>query len=157
MTLWIDVCLPFTKEQEGCRLNAYFDQAGQAWTIGYGHTGDDVYYGLTWTQDQADQDLYMKLCNTWAAISPRICTPLNSYQIAAVVDFTYNVGEGAFLNSTLLKILNQGDLNAAADQFSKWIYAGGNYASPVAGLVNRRNAEQDLFLTTVDQNGERLG
>ena len=41
------------KSFEGCILKSYLDQGG-VWTIGWGHTGDDVSEGLVWTQDQAD-------------------------------------------------------------------------------------------------------
>ena len=44
-----------TEQFEGCKLTAYPDPAtgGDPWTIGYGHTGNDVYPGLTITQEQA--------------------------------------------------------------------------------------------------------
>lgn len=55
------------QRDEGCRLRAYPDPLsprartgkgpGDPWTIGYGHTGRDVYEGLVWTQPQADQAL----------------------------------------------------------------------------------------------------
>jgi lysozyme len=47
-------------------------------------------------------------------------------------------------SSTLLRELNEGDRIAAADQFSRWVLAGG---VKMAGLARRRQAERDLFLT----------
>jgi len=42
--------------EEGCRLEAYRDTLG-VWTIGYGHTGPAIVEGVTWTQQQADDQL----------------------------------------------------------------------------------------------------
>jgi GH24 family phage-related lysozyme (muramidase) len=68
---------------------------------------------------------------------------MNENQLSAVISFVYNVGIGAYHDSTLLKLLNQGDVQDAADQFMKWNKAGGQ---PLKGLTNRRSAERDLFL-----------
>ena len=70
--------------------------------------------------------------------------PLNENQIDALTSFVYNVGQNAFANSTLLRKLNDGDFNGAADEFMKWIHAGGKV---VQGLVNRRATEKELFLS----------
>ncbi|KRJ11905.1 lysozyme [Acinetobacter nosocomialis] len=59
------------------------------------------------------------------------------------VSLTYNIGSGAFKNSTLLKKLNKGDYQGAADQFLVWNKAGGKV---MKGLVRRREAERALFL-----------
>ena len=48
--------------------------------------------------------------------------------------------------STLLRLLNAGNFQAAADQFPRWDRAGGK---EVVGLLARRNAERALFLTPV--------
>ncbi len=45
-----------TKRLEACRFHAFQDSGG-VWTIGYGHTGPDVYEGLVWTQEQCDAAL----------------------------------------------------------------------------------------------------
>ena len=60
--------------------------------------------------------------------------------------FAYNVGTGALQKSTLIKLLNAGDTQGAADQFLRWNKAGGQV---VAGLTRRREAERKLFLTPV--------
>ena len=38
---------------EGCSTKAYQDKYGKVWTIGYGHTGPDVYEGQIITKEQA--------------------------------------------------------------------------------------------------------
>ena len=68
--------------------------------------------------------------------------PLTQNQFDALVSLTYNIGSGAFNNSTLLK-LNKGDYQGAADQFLVWNKADGKV---MKGLVRRREAERALFL-----------
>ena len=71
--------------------------------------------------------------------------PLEEHQFAALVCFCFNVGPGAegFGGSTLLKLLNQGDYGAAANQFPRWNKVNGQ---PWLGLTRRRLAERSLFL-----------
>lgn len=67
---------------------------------------------------------------------------LNSNQFAALVFFVFNVGVGAFENSTLLRKLNTGDYDAVPDEMRKWTKTtidGVKVNSP--GLVNRRSQE----------------
>lgn len=134
-----------TKEFEGLRLNAYQDSGG-VWTIGYGHTGKDVKRGKTITQEQAD-DLLKKDVQ-WAVDCVNRAAPsgLNQNQFDALVDFTFNVGCGAFSGSTLLRKLNFGDATGAAEEFLRWKFVKG---VEVAGLLRRREADKKLFLTPV--------
>jgi lysozyme len=71
-----------------------------------------------------------------------VTCPLNPNQTAALADFVYNLGFGAFRSSTLLKLLNRSRLTAAAYQFARWDMAGGQV---LPGLLRRRLAEQALF------------
>lgn len=143
---WLVLCRPLTEASESCRLTAYPDPAsgGAPWTIGWGATGTGIVEGTVWTRDHADSRLTIDL-NARADIVDRlvkvILTPAKK---AALVDFVYNVGEGNFESSTLLKRLNAGDYQAAADEFPKWNLAHGKV---MPGLVTRRARERDLFLT----------
>lgn len=128
---------------EGLRLTAYRDMVG-VWTIGYGHTGPDVKPGLMITQQQADQLLINDLVRFERGVNVLVTVKLNQNQFDALVSFAYNLGLGALQNSTLLRLLNDGNYQAAADQFPRWNRAGGNV---VAGLARRRYAERELFLT----------
>ena len=134
-----------TKEFEGLRLNAYQDSGG-VWTIGYGHTGKDVKRGMTITQEQAD-DLLKKDVQ-WAVdcVNKAVTQAVNQNQFDAMVDFTFNVGCGAFRGSTLLRKLNAGDSAGAAEEFLRWKFVKG---VEVAGLLRRRQADRALFLTPV--------
>ena len=80
--------------------------------------------------------------------------PLNQNQFDALCSFAFNVRPNLFRISTLLKKLNAGDYLGAANQFQRWIYGGDqngdgkvNSKDALAGLVKRRKAEKDLFLS----------
>ena len=70
--------------------------------------------------------------------------PLTQHQKAALVSFVFNVGRGNFQNSTMLRLLNTNQIDAAAQQFARWNQAGGKV---LRGLVNRRAYEKQMFLT----------
>ena len=130
---------------EGLRLTAYPDVI-DVWTIGYGHTGPDVHPGLAITQAQADALLAQDLARFEQGVTALVKVPLNDNQFAALVSFSYNLGLGNLQQSTLLRLLNQGDYAGAAAQFPRWDRAGGH---EVAGLLTRRKAEQALFMQAV--------
>ena len=81
---------------------------------------------------------------------------LHQNQFDALVSFAYNVGIGAFKESTLLRLLNQPNYNEAANQFKEWNKATVNGQRVVLeGLVNRRKDEEELFRKT-DGFGEPI-
>jgi lysozyme len=129
------------KEFEGCKLQTYHDQNGIP-TIGYGHTGSDVKEGMTITQTQAEQLLIHDIERTEEIITPHIQLPIGDDRYSALVVFAYNVGPGNLINSTLLKLINEGHYEAAAAQFMHWVHVGDRISE---GLVRRRKAEQALF------------
>jgi lysozyme len=126
---------------EGCLLSAYQDSVG-VWTIGYGHT-KGVYSGMTITQSQAEQLLQEDLEEFEAAVEDAVGIELNANQFSALVSFCFNLGAGSLFESTLLKVLNAGDIQAAANEFPRWNKAGGQ---ALLGLTRRRLAERALFL-----------
>ncbi|WP_327857193.1 lysozyme [Acinetobacter guillouiae] len=130
---------------EGLELKAYDDGVGVC-TIGYGTTiyphGKAVQYGDTCTIEQAKNYMQYDLRRFEQAVTAAVNVPLNQNQFDALVSLSYNIGIGAFKNSTLLKLLNASDYQAASHQFDVWIKAGGK---TVQGLVNRRAVEKLLF------------
>lgn len=76
-------------------------------------------------------------------VEEAVKVPLSEDQFAALVAFSFNVGLGAFRTSTLLKLLNRGDYQGAADQLPRWNKSGGKVLN---GLVKRRASERALFL-----------
>lgn len=135
--------LALTESFESCRLVAYPDIKG-VWTIGWGHTGVLVVPGLTCTQAQADAWLLQDCAAAEQAVNRFVCVSMTQHEFDALVDFTFNCGVTAFANSTLLKLLNAGNVHAAAHEFEKWDHASGKV---VAGLLRRRLAEEKEFLS----------
>lgn len=134
--------LALIKEFEGCRLEAYQDSVG-VWTIGYGST-IGVKPGMVITQDQADARLKLDAANAVACVNRKVGPALTQNQFNALVSFVFNLGCAALAGSTLLRLINAGELAAAANEFPKWCHAG---AQILPGLVARRETEQKLFLT----------
>lgn len=130
-----------TEGFESCRLTAYPDIKG-IWTIGYGHTGPEVVEGLVWTQNQADSQLIVDLQKAENMVNTCVTIDLTQGQFDALVDFAFNLGINAEKGSTLLKLVNQGDMSDAAAQFQLWDHASGQV---VAGLLRRRIAEEQEF------------
>lgn len=140
------------KSFEGLRLTAYQDSAG-VWTIGYGHTSG-VYSGMKITEAKAEEYLKSDLKSAEKTVNNKVTYAINQNQFDALVSFTFNVGGGNFGSSTLLKKLNQGDINGAADEFGKWIKADGKVLD---GLVKRRAAEKEMFLNGTTSGGNNTG
>lgn len=132
------------KSFEGCSLKAYRCPANVL-TIGYGHTGG-VKEGQVITQQEAERLLRVDLGSYESAVNKYVKAIINQNQFDALVSFAYNCGCGALQKSTLLKYLNQGMYKEAADQFDLWNKGGGQV---LKGLVRRRAAEKELFLTPI--------
>ena len=148
--------LEFLKEQEGVRLESYKDVAGYE-TIGVGHllTPNEKRTGIIrineqsipWratglTEDQALGLLAQDAANFEAAVNESVDVALNQNQFNALVSLAFNIGPTAFVNSTLVRVLNEGDYDGAAAQFAVWRKAGGRV---IRGLVLRRARECELF------------
>ncbi len=129
------------KDFETFQPKAYLCPAGK-WTIGYGHTGD-VKQGMKVTQHQADIILELDLERFEEAVDNALrgCKTTDN-QFSACVSLAFNIGATNFLNSTLLKKLRKGDMEGAANEFSRWVYAAGK---KLKGLERRRAAEAELF------------
>ncbi|WP_158785166.1 lysozyme, partial [Pantoea sp. BAV 3049] len=120
---------------EGREYTAYKDVAG-VWTVCDGHTGPDVQVNKKYTDRECDNLLWKDLQPVKKSVDGQVKIPLGEYQRAALYSFAYNVGTGAFTNSTLLKKLNAGDVEGACDELRRWVYAGGQ---KWRGLMNRRD------------------
>ena len=135
-----DEGLDLIKHFEGCELTAYVCPSG-IYTIGYGHTGG-VTPGQTITQAEADEILRDDVRKFETGVDNHTNVPLNQSQFDALVSFTFNVGLGAYRDSTLLRLLNGADYEGAAGQFGRWVNGA---SGPLPGLVRRREAEEKLF------------
>jgi len=135
--------IAFIKQQEGLTLTPMPDAGGAA--IGYGHEIAAGSFAAGITLDQAEALLASDIATVESTINGAVTVPLSQQQFDALADFVYNVGSGAFLSSTLLRMLNAGDYAGAAAQFSRWVHSG-NQVLP--GLQSRRLAESQLFTST---------
>lgn len=137
--------LSITKNAENCKLVAYADPGtgGAPWTIDWGHTGPEVHEGMTSTQEEADARLLQDMASAEATVRSTVKIELSQDEFIALCDFVYNVGAGNFDHSTLLKLLNEGNVDDAAKEFAKWDMGGGHV---LGGLVTRRSAEMAEFL-----------
>lgn len=133
---------------EGLRLTAYYDQVGVL-TIGYGTTNSVLPPsmkfgpGTTITQAQAVALLQYAVNTTFGPkVNALVQVPLSQNQFDSLVSFAYNLGAGSLASSTLLRLLNAGQIGAAQKQFLVWNKAGG---VAVRGLTNRRLGEAVNF------------
>ncbi len=139
-------CLDLIKRSEGLRLEPYLDLAG-FWTVGYGHklTSEELAAGgRTRGIDEPAAMLYLVDDANYAAhqVQRLVRVALTQGQLDALTDFVYNLGQARLADSTLLKILNQGNYRDAGQQLLRWDMAGGEH---VAGLTLRRQAELALW------------
>lgn len=144
--------------EEGVRLTVYKDIGGK-WTVGRGHlilasdrvTRDGASvalhpFGPVKTITEAESDAFFERDTATArnAVANRVTVPISQNERAALSSLVFNIGTGAFAQSTLLKLLNAGNRAAAADQFLVWRKVNG-VDSP--GLLARRERERQLFLS----------
>lgn len=135
--------LQIIKDSEGLRLTSYRCPAGVL-TVGYGHTGHDVYEGMTITEAQAEDWLEVDVDGAEAAVERMCPMGISDNMFSALVSLVFNIGPGGLKNSTLLRELQAGEIVKAADEFLKWNHGGGKV---LPGLTKRREAERELFLT----------
>jgi lysozyme len=137
--------LSIIRQAEGLRLRAYLCPAG-VWTIGRGTTiypdGRKVRPGDRCTPQQADEYKAHDVRRFERAVENAVNVPLTSNQFSALVSWAYNCK--GWESSTLIRLLNAGDYAGAAAQLPRWNRGGGRV---LPGLVKRRAAERDLFLT----------
>lgn len=136
--------LEIIRHFEGCSLIAYLCPAG-VWTIGWGRT-KGVKQGDVITQKQADLNLIIDVQEYEAAVIELVTVYLKQCQFDALTSFVYNIGRGNFYRSTMLKLLNKGEMAEAAAHFVKWNKASvNNKYVALPGLTKRRLAEASLF------------
>lgn len=135
------------RQWEGCRLEAYRCPAG-VWTIGYGHTGRDVYEGMQISKATADELLEADLARTAGQVARLVdVTMLTQCQFDAIVSLAYNIGAGALGSSTLLRKVRADSRNeAVGSEFMRWVYSGGRRQP---GLVTRRRAEAAWYYQNI--------
>lgn len=127
---------------EGKRYKPYHDGGGVL-TVCHGHTGKDVTTGKIYSKEECNALMKQDLLVARATVERYVTVQLTDLQKAALTSFVYNIGSGAFANSTLLKKLNAGDIQGACDQMRRWKYDEGKVSK---GLINRREVEREICL-----------
>lgn len=142
-----EIAADLIRESEGFRPAPYLCPAGKP-TIGYGFTRYANGSKVSLTDppmSRADADAYLQQVvrreeASVQALMPGVAGP----RLAALVDFTYNMGLVAFRGSTLRQCVLQNDWLAACTQLRRWVHAG---QPPVVlpGLAARREREIKLI------------
>jgi lysozyme len=155
----IDLCDDLIASTEGCELKAYYCPGGKL-TIGYGHTGPDVYEGMKVTKEQANELLFKDICRFKNGVEKLLKRAAQPHETAAFTSFAFNIGLGAFARSTALRCFNSGeygtydraalqasnleDLSGVMWGFAAFRMVNGQISK---GLVKRRAYEAELFAT----------
>ena len=118
------------------------------WTIGYGAIWGMDDKRVTEdhpdiNEDQADYLLRRDVKKSEMAVLRHIRVPLEDGQFNALCSFVFNLGSGALQSSTLRRKINRGDYIGAANEFPRWVFAGGR---KLKGLVRRREHERLMFI-----------
>jgi lysozyme len=134
--------LDLIKRFEGFREQLYIDVAGFP-TIGYGHriVPHEVFPGGV-SETEAGTILASDVTAAERAVGSLVKVALTQGQFDALVDFCFNLGAGRLASSTLLRCLNGGHYDAAAEQLLLWDLARGEVN---LGLKARREAELRLW------------
>lgn len=124
----------------------YTDDVGVR-TVCRGITGRDVIEGKLYTQAECDELQRKHLAIAEAAVKRQIPSygALTIWQQAALIDFTYNLGEPNLASSTMRRLFNAGDRLGGCRELKKWVKGRvkGQLVT-MGGLVDRREVEREL-------------
>lgn len=126
---------------EGLRTTAYRDLGGVP-TVCYGET-EGVSMGDRYTPAQCKEMLIKSLEKYAQAVESCIKRPMPDTTYVAFVSFTYNLGEGAFCRSSIVRHYNNGDVQRACDTMLLYNKVK---QTVFPGLQRRREAERKLCL-----------
>jgi lysozyme len=127
---------------EGFRSEAYIPVPGDVPTIGFGTT-ENVKLGDKITVERALVNLLNDTNKFERAVKRCADVPMHPYEYSAFVSLTYNIGEGAFCRSTLVKKLNRYDYEGACKEILKWNMFKGK---ELPGLTKRRQEEYRMCI-----------
>ncbi len=143
---FLAAAIPFIGQWEGLRTTAYQDIVG-VWTVCYGETRG-VRPGDKYTKEECDAMLAREIVDfhkELAKCAPSLPNQPVGVQVA-LTSWAYNVGTGAACGSTLVRNLNNGNVEAACNQLPRWNRAGGEV---IRGLTNRRVSEREMCLDAI--------
>ena len=153
---WRTSATELIKQFETFRPTPYTDVNKKA--IGWGFNDSNLVKRGHMTKEEANEILEGYVSSIGGYIDTQVKVPLTDNQKAALVVFVYNVGQGNFASSTLLKKLNQRQYGSVPSEIQRWnkvkrVVNGkivkdknGKIVYDVApGLVKRRQAESNLW------------
>lgn len=126
---------------EGLVTSTYPDVGGVP-TFCYGET-KGAEWGKTYTKEQCDEQLSLRLAEFNEGVNSCVTAELSDTRRAALVSLAYNIGVPAFCKSTVVRKLNDGDVQGGCDAMLMW-----NKVKGVTwrGLTTRRQKERMLCL-----------
>jgi len=147
-------CIDIIKYYEQFRAKTYLDPVGIP-TIGYGDTGPHVQMGQEITEAEANRRLMDRLNKEFVpgVLGALKVTPSVEH-LDAMVSLAYNIGVGAFRNSTLVKLYNRRDVDGAMEQFARWHFSN---KTSLKGLRRRRRTEQERYKGKTAREAIRIG
>lgn len=137
--------IQFVEKEEGSSAVPYKDGGG-VWTIGVGHVILETESFSEISKKEIISILSEDLVIAETCVNNFVREPLNQNEFDALVSLVFNIGCNAFKGSTLLKLLNAGDFDGAANQFPRWCKDNGK---KITGLLNRRLREKEVFLRSM--------
>ncbi|MGL4351802.1 MAG: glycoside hydrolase family protein [Plesiomonas shigelloides] len=127
---------------EGWTEKAIIPVKGDVPTVGPGLTkrpdGSPVQMGDTIKPIEGIKRSLSHIQKDEAGIKACVTAPLTQYEYDAFVSLTYNIGVASFCKSTLMRVLNSGQYQAACEQILRWDKFKGK---PLRGLTFRRQRE----------------
>lgn len=147
LDLAVEVAAALARRFEGFYSRPYLCPAGVP-TIGYGATYYENGEAVTLkdapiTRERAEQLLLWMVRTKYLPAVIRLCPGIdNPNRLAAIIDFTFNLGAGNLRNSTLRRRINAGQWEHVPEELRKWVKGGGKV---LRGLVFRREAEITLI------------
>jgi len=141
--LAVEIAAILARRFEGLYLSPYLCPAGVP-TIGYGATYYENGVPVTLldppiSRERAEGLLAWMLRTRYLPAALKLCPGADSPErLAAVIDFTFNLGAGNLKTSTLRRKINNGRWGAVPNELRKWVKGGGRV---LPGLVLRREAE----------------
>ena len=162
---------------EGSKVNKlgnhvpYIDMVGVLTTCngmtGKDHLGREIDRNSTYSQEFCDKWYTKEISSYNTQMKKNVRVPLSPYEEVAYTSFVWNVGVGAWNNSTLLKKLNANDRVGACNEILKWNKGtfsrqaalqqskngeictpkpNGTFSCTIKGLTNRRKVEHQVCL-----------
>ena len=147
LDLATQVASALVRRFEGLYLTPYLCPAGVP-TIGYGATYymDGTRVTLNdppITKQYAEALLLWMIRGKYLPVVLQLCPTLRKpNQIAAIIDFTFNLGSGQLKASNLRRKINAQEWDQVPFELRKWVRGGGKV---LKGLVLRREAEITVF------------